>query len=414
MIKRYVLVLAPEDDEQATSRIVHWVESQRVALASNCTLLTSKNVARSLRAIEEEGENEEKDLQEYGGLEQTTVSKFDVEILGPVSANPLDCVHLPFGKDVEGGDDEEDENNNKSVNTGDSFKVDKLTDLLAVSRVLLSPQDFVGVAYFSDTRSLNTISQTSITNLQRICTQCNIPFATNEVTATLCLQASTKNRRMAVLLFNPVAGQRPAATDLKEIYSLLGHAFNIKVVYTEKDIDVAEQATGVVEWIHGHKEKYLATVGNVDEYVQPLLIASGGDGTVSAIAGATIDSGITVGVIPRGTCVSFFCPIQMFFFHNVYNQQSLTNHSFFCLLFHIINRMPSLWHLGFQRTYLVHVGTFFWGKNVESMEPQSPSQPQIQILKEIFVTALALRPLHGSITQVLDLKRGLSTTQQEN
>ena len=414
MIKRYFLVLAPADDEQSTSRIVQWVHSQRVALASNCTLLTSKDVSRSLRAIEEEGENEEKDLQEYGGLEQTTVSKFDIEILGPISANPLDCVHLPWGEDVEGGDDEEDESNNKSGNTNDLFKVDKLTDLLAVSRVLLSPQDFVGVAYFSDTRSLNTISQTSITNLQRICTQCNIPFATNEVTATLCLQASTKNRRMAVLLFNPVAGQRPAATDLKEIYSLLGHAFNIKVVYTEKDIDVAEQAAGVVEWIHGHKQKFLATVGNVDEYVQPLLIASGGDGTVSAIAGATIDSGITVGVIPRGTCVSLFLSVLLFVFHLVYNQHSLTYHSFFCLLLHTINRMPSLWHLEFRRTSLVHAGTFFWGKNVESMELQSPFQSQVQMLRAMLVTALALRRLHGSITQVLDLKPGLLTTQQEN
>ena len=71
---------------------------------------------------------------------------------------------------------------------------------------------------------------------------------------------------------------------------------NLHIIFTKPDIDPVDQAKDAVAAI----KKLQA-----DDDEKGCIIASGGDGTVSAIAGATIETGIPLGVIPRGTANAF-------------------------------------------------------------------------------------------------------------
>lgn len=123
-------------------------------------------------------------------------------------------------------------------------------------------------------------------SLLRLCNIYDIPLATNLGTAQL-LVASISKTRFASLIFNPVSGQGNAQQDLLLIRKLLEPYLGLKVVFTSLEKTTQELV-----------EEAIAD--------QPdLIIASGGDGTISAVAGGLINTNIPLGVIPRGTANAF-------------------------------------------------------------------------------------------------------------
>lgn len=93
--------------------------------------------------------------------------------------------------------------------------------------------------------------------------------------------------RSACLIFNPVAGQTDAELDLETIKKLLETDFILDIRLTTPEIDADELAKEAVE--RGAE----------------IIIASGGDGTLSAAAEAVVGTGIPLGVISRGTANAF-------------------------------------------------------------------------------------------------------------
>lgn len=128
--------------------------------------------------------------------------------------------------------------------------------------------------------------------LMRICNVQNVPLATNVATADLLLGAIAK-QSVADLIFNPNAGQGNPNQELALIRELLSPHFFLRIHQTEPDDDLAELTQQAI-------------ARNSD-----LVIASGGDGTVSAIAGALINTGIPLAVIPRGTANAFAAAIGL-------------------------------------------------------------------------------------------------------
>ncbi|NER98934.1 MAG: methylglyoxal synthase, partial [Symploca sp. SIO1B1] len=122
--------------------------------------------------------------------------------------------------------------------------------------------------------------------LQRICAIHNVPLATNLATAEVIAEA-LRRTRIAHLIYNPVSGQGNAEEELSLIKQLLEPAMKLVVKLTTPEINPDELA----------KEAILAQAD--------LIIASGGDGTVSAVAGALIGTDIPLGIIPRGTANAF-------------------------------------------------------------------------------------------------------------
>lgn len=94
-------------------------------------------------------------------------------------------------------------------------------------------------------------------------------------------------KKIAHLIFNPVAGRGNAEQELKTIEGLLSEQFELKIYQTTPEV-CAEDLT-------------------IQALSQPaeLIIASGGDGTVSAVAGKLANTGIPLGVIARGTANAF-------------------------------------------------------------------------------------------------------------
>ena len=93
--------------------------------------------------------------------------------------------------------------------------------------------------------------------------------------------------RPACLIFNPVAGQGNAEQDLATIKRILEPTFDLDIQYTTPDISAGELAHKAIE-------------KNVE-----MIIASGGDGTISAVAEALIKTDIPLGAIARGTANAF-------------------------------------------------------------------------------------------------------------
>jgi YegS/Rv2252/BmrU family lipid kinase len=91
----------------------------------------------------------------------------------------------------------------------------------------------------------------------------------------------------ACLIFNPVAGQGNAEQDLAEIESLLNPEIDLEVVITTAECEPGELAKDAIS--RGAKS----------------IIASGGDGTLSAVAAALMGSNIPLGIISRGTANAF-------------------------------------------------------------------------------------------------------------
>jgi diacylglycerol kinase (ATP) len=122
--------------------------------------------------------------------------------------------------------------------------------------------------------------------LLRVCNVNNIPVATNVATAETIITRLAQ-QQVAHMIYNPVAGTGDSQQDLALIRQLLCPHMSLHVHYTEPDVDPEELVRQAI-------------AAEAD-----LVIASGGDGTVSAVAGALIETQIPLGIIPRGTANAF-------------------------------------------------------------------------------------------------------------
>ena len=122
--------------------------------------------------------------------------------------------------------------------------------------------------------------------LLRICNLHLVPLATNLGTAE-AIAKSFAQSLVAHLIFNPVSGSGNGEQDLEFIKQMLEPHLHLEVHLTSPDISPQELATQAIS------------------QEADLIIASGGDGTVSAVAGAVIGTDIPLGIIPRGTANAF-------------------------------------------------------------------------------------------------------------
>ena len=121
-----------------------------------------------------------------------------------------------------------------------------------------------------------------VTDLSRICSLHNIPFAFNLATAHPIINSLVPTR-VAHLIFNPVAGQRDATQDLLKVRQILSPWLHLHLHLTTREVDADQLAQQAIA-------------------AKPdLIIASGGDGTVSLVASQMMGTGIPLGIIPRGT-----------------------------------------------------------------------------------------------------------------
>lgn len=129
-------------------------------------------------------------------------------------------------------------------------------------------------------------SELNLDALLHLCNVHNVAFATNLATAE-AIMAQLAKTRVAHLIFNPVAGQRNAEQDLVLIRELLEPHLSLKIHQTTPDVSPKQLVKAAIS---AHAD---------------LIIAAGGDGTVSVVAGALIGTGIPLGIIPRGTANAF-------------------------------------------------------------------------------------------------------------
>lgn len=94
-------------------------------------------------------------------------------------------------------------------------------------------------------------------------------------------------KRSACLIFNPVAGQSNPEEDLFKIQTILEQEIDLDIHMTTPEVDANQLAREAV-----------------DRGVE-LIIASGGDGTLSATAEAVVQTQIPLGIISRGTANAF-------------------------------------------------------------------------------------------------------------
>lgn len=94
--------------------------------------------------------------------------------------------------------------------------------------------------------------------------------------------------RSACLIFNPFSGQGNPVTELIAIRAILEPEINLDICpVNSREIDPVQLTHAAIK-------------RGAD-----IVIASGGDGTVSSVAEALIGTGIPLGVIPRGTANAF-------------------------------------------------------------------------------------------------------------
>lgn len=134
--------------------------------------------------------------------------------------------------------------------------------------------------------TLASPSALTIQTLWRVCDVHNVPLATNLATAEAVVTYLGK-ARIGHLIFNPVAGQGNPDQDLSLIRRLLEPEVQVQVMFTQPDLNPADQA------------RQALTLGS------DVIIACGGDGTVSEVASAVLETGIPLGIIPRGTANAF-------------------------------------------------------------------------------------------------------------
>jgi len=100
-------------------------------------------------------------------------------------------------------------------------------------------------------------------------------------------QYSDKPNPSFHLIFNPIAGPGEPGEKLPDIESGLEELKNVTVHHTQKDVGA-----------HSLAQKALQAGADV-------LIVAGGDGTVSGVAAALVDTDVPLGIIPTGTANSF-------------------------------------------------------------------------------------------------------------
>lgn len=93
--------------------------------------------------------------------------------------------------------------------------------------------------------------------------------------------------RSACLIFNPVAGQGNPETDLAEIRAILEPEMDLDIYLTTEEVGADQLAQEAIE-------------RGVEA-----IIASGGDGTLSAVAVAVVGTDIPLGIVSRGTANAF-------------------------------------------------------------------------------------------------------------
>ncbi len=102
------------------------------------------------------------------------------------------------------------------------------------------------------------------------------------------LEATANNRKKnACLVFNPVAGQSDPEADLAIIRRILQPRFNLDICLTTESVGASQLAQKAIE--QGAE----------------IIIASGGDGTLSEAAEAVVGTGVPLGIISRGTANAF-------------------------------------------------------------------------------------------------------------
>lgn len=100
-------------------------------------------------------------------------------------------------------------------------------------------------------------------------------------------------KRSACLIFNPVAGQGNSEQDLLTIQTLLEPEIDLDIYLTTPEVDAGQLAREAVErGVH-------------------MIIASGGDGTLSAAATAVVGTDIPLGIISRGTANAFASALNL-------------------------------------------------------------------------------------------------------
>lgn len=156
---------------------------------------------------------------------------------------------------------------------------------IQIAAQITSGETVVAVIFLVDPNS-STVYELPIQNILRICNIYNISVATNTATAASII-AQLRRTRSAYLIFNPISGGGNANQELLQIRQLLEPYFHLKVRQTTPEISAEELAQEAIDQ-------------NID-----VVIASGGDGTVSAVAGAVIKANIPLGIIPRGTANAF-------------------------------------------------------------------------------------------------------------
>jgi diacylglycerol kinase (ATP) len=92
-------------------------------------------------------------------------------------------------------------------------------------------------------------------------------------------------RRRAALIYNPVAGQQDPAAILGDVALKLSAMYDLTIMQTTPDMS--------------------SLVQRALKSGAELVIASGGDGTVGAVAGELIGTGVPLGIVPRGTANAF-------------------------------------------------------------------------------------------------------------
>ncbi len=165
-------------------------------------------------------------------------------------------------------------------------------DIRAAALVL--DGDAAAVVAFPDPRSA-AHQQADTALLIRACAIAQTPLALNAASADLALRGLGRSR-LAYLLFNPVAGNGDAGAELARIRFLLEPQLLVTVVHTRADVDPAAQTHKLVELIEARPEGHPAGA---------MVVACGGDGTVSAAASVLAGTTIPLGVIPRGTANAF-------------------------------------------------------------------------------------------------------------
>ena len=139
-------------------------------------------------------------------------------------------------------------------------------DIIVANQVLNNKVQ--GVVFFYDGGDASELNV-----LTRACNKAHVPLSINEETANLALRGVVKTKT-AYLIFNPIAGQGDSKAQLETIKNMLGSRFILHVVFTQKDRECADQAREIVNMIKATRE-YESDKDNT------ILIASGGDGTVS-------------------------------------------------------------------------------------------------------------------------------------